>query len=307
MYRSTVQAILVKLETTYGVDAAPLPAQAIRAHDATWVPLEGEELERAQAQPYMGQGDMYIVGKHATMEFSVEAAGSGTAGTAPAYDACLRMAGLSPTITAGQDVTYNVVTSGHESASIYSIIDGKRYRTYGARANVVYEIEARKVPFWKFKVTGLFVPIDAAALPAVDFSAFIKPVPAEKAHIPLCTLHGYGVKFAKLSFDVGQGVKYRGLANDESIQTSTRKGTVSIDIEEPPIGTKDYYAAAAAHVKDALVVQHGTVAGNIIRVEAPKVQLGKPKPTKVDDIEHLQMTGRLNPDAGDDEIQFIIK
>ena len=302
MYHSSVLAILAKLETTYGVDAGPLAAQAIRAFDATWNPLEGTELERATAQPYMGQGDHYVVGKYATCEFSVEAAGSGTAGTAPAYDACLRMAGLSPVITAGTDVAYAPVSTGHESASLYCILDGKRYRTYGARADVTLEIEGAKVPSWRFKVTGLFVEVDAAAMPVVDFSAYMKPVPAEKAHIPEFTLHGYAAKFKKLTFGLGQKVEYRGLANDESVIISERKGTVNIDIEEPPLATKNYYQAVTSHTRGPLVLQHGTTAGNIIKVTAPALQLSKPKTAKVNNIEHLQWSNAwLNPVSGDDE------
>lgn len=34
------------------------------------------------------------------------------------------------------------------------------------------------------------------------------------------------------------------------------------------------------------------------------LQLGKPKTTQVDEIEHLDMPGILKPDAGDDEVKF---
>lgn len=96
------QAVLVKIETTEGVDAGPTgAANAILALNGELTPFAADTVSRDVLQPYLGASEDIPVGVHVVDAFDVEIAGSGAAGTAPAYDPLLRACGLSPAATTG--------------------------------------------------------------------------------------------------------------------------------------------------------------------------------------------------------------
>ncbi len=105
------RVLLAKIETTYGTDASPGNADAVLIQQAGLMlkPLEGAEVSRDLIRPYFGSNGKIKVENFATLEFSVELAGSGTAGTPPAYGYLLRACGLAETIV-GAAITGNTIT-----------------------------------------------------------------------------------------------------------------------------------------------------------------------------------------------------
>ena len=55
---------------------------------------------------YFGNSEQLPAGIHSELDFEVELAGSGAAGTAPAWGPLIRACGMSETITAATDVKY---------------------------------------------------------------------------------------------------------------------------------------------------------------------------------------------------------
>ncbi len=95
------RTILAKIETTYGVDSIPTgSANAILVTDLNINPLASDVVDRNLVRNYMGASDQLIANSHVEVDFAVEVAGAGTAGTAPAYGPLLRACGLSETINA---------------------------------------------------------------------------------------------------------------------------------------------------------------------------------------------------------------
>lgn len=95
------RAILAKIETTYGVDASPTGgANAILMSNLTVSPMEMTLVERANIKAYLGNNPSVLAAIYAKLAFDVEMAGSGTAGTVPAYGVLLRACGLSETALA---------------------------------------------------------------------------------------------------------------------------------------------------------------------------------------------------------------
>lgn len=88
------------IETTYGTDAVPTGANAILVRNMTLTPQEADLTDRDLVRPYLGRSEQLPAGIRARLEFEVEIAGSGTAGTAPGYGALLRSVGLSQTLLA---------------------------------------------------------------------------------------------------------------------------------------------------------------------------------------------------------------
>lgn len=82
--------ILAAVEDTYGTDAAPGGAHALRIKDAEVVPFEGQAIDRGYVRGYMGASEKTHVGVHRSAKFGCELAGSGVAGTVPGWGAVLR-------------------------------------------------------------------------------------------------------------------------------------------------------------------------------------------------------------------------
>jgi hypothetical protein len=78
--------LLAKSEVTYGTDPTPTgAANAILASDVTFSPMEGDVVKRNNETPYFATKSAVTTGFKSTISFSVEAVGSGTAGTPPAW------------------------------------------------------------------------------------------------------------------------------------------------------------------------------------------------------------------------------
>ena len=83
-------AILNKLETTYGTNSTPGAVNAIVGTNVSFTPLEAEEIGRDLHLPHMGHQGVILTGQYAKIEFDVEIAGAGAAGTVPKYGSLLR-------------------------------------------------------------------------------------------------------------------------------------------------------------------------------------------------------------------------
>lgn len=102
--------ILLKKETTYGVDASPEVAQAVKASSLNLTPLEGKEVDLANVAPYYGAGENRLTAKQAKLDFEIELSGAGTAGASVAYASVLEACGMSETITSGDDTVGTTAT-----------------------------------------------------------------------------------------------------------------------------------------------------------------------------------------------------
>jgi hypothetical protein len=95
------RAILSKIETTYGVDPTPAAgSDALLMSNLTISPLEMTLVQRQNIKAYMGNNPNVIAASYSKVSFDIEMAGSGSAGTAPAFDELLRGCALSATTLA---------------------------------------------------------------------------------------------------------------------------------------------------------------------------------------------------------------
>lgn len=95
------QALLAKIEATYGDDAAPAAANAILAKNLSIKPLEGQNVSRDLVRPTFGNDMQIPVGTHVSCGFDVELAGSGTGGAAPGWGVLMRACGFAEAILTG--------------------------------------------------------------------------------------------------------------------------------------------------------------------------------------------------------------
>ena len=95
--QSRKRLILAKNEATYGTDSSPVGSEAILVRDLNITPMESDTVSRDLVRPYYGATEQLQANTRVSATFSVEMAGSGTAGTAPRFDPVLQACGFSRT------------------------------------------------------------------------------------------------------------------------------------------------------------------------------------------------------------------
>jgi hypothetical protein len=179
------RAILSKIETTYGVDPTPAAgSDALLMSNLTVSPLEMTLAQRQNIKAYMGNNPNVIAASYSKVTFDIEVAGSGTAGTAPAFDELLRGCALSATTLAAPvsgTLTAGSATTGTLPASA-STVDGAYngmtiYVTGGTGSgqNAVISgyVGATKVATF---TTTLGTPLDATSVISIPAQVVYKPV-----------------------------------------------------------------------------------------------------------------------------------
>lgn len=300
-------AVLAKIEVTSGTDPVPTGASnAILVRNVTITPIEQEVESRELVRAYLGNSDQIIVAAWTKVEFEVELAGSGTAGTAPAYGPLLRGCGFLETDGAS-DVVYTPVGTGFETLTFYINVDGVLHKMTYCAGNVAFSLDARKVPFMKFSFMGLFLPVTDAAAPTAVYTAFQKPVAVNKANTTL-SLHSYAATVETLQIDMKNEVPYRNLINFEGVTVNDRKPDGSLSMEMVSVATKAWLTSIAAGTTGAMQMVHGLVAGNIVQIDAPTVQLFSPRFANSQGIQMLQANMVMLPGgSGNDEITITVK
>ena len=89
--------IAAEIESIYGTDPTPGAANAILVRDLNITPMQSDVVNRDLVRPYLGASEQLLANTRVGCTFSVELAGSGTAGTAPRFGSVLRACGLAET------------------------------------------------------------------------------------------------------------------------------------------------------------------------------------------------------------------
>lgn len=300
-------SVLAKIETGYGTDSTPTgAANGVQMKNVTFTPLEAEEVSRDLMLPYLGNQGVDLAGIYAKIEGEIELAGSGTAGTVPAWGVVARICGLAETVSAGASVVYSPVSDGFESGSIYWNHDGVKHVLLGVRGNITAEFAAKKHPVFKVSLMGLLGTITDAAIPATVLTAFKKPLIVSKAATTL-SIHGVASPAESFSFDMGQKVEPRFLIGDESIELTERSATGTAVVEAAPLATVDWFSKAKARTRDVLQLVHGTVAGNIVQIDGAAVEIGKPTQGQSQGILTYSLPLAFCPVSGNDELTITVK
>lgn len=300
-------AILAKIETAYGTDAAPTgAANAIQVSNVTFTPLAGDQDPNDVIAPYMGHQGVDLTGNYRQLEFDVELGGAGTAGDAPAYGPLLRGCGFGEGLTVGESAVYMPVSSGFESLSIYYQLDGGLWAMLGTRGKFTVDMTAQKKPRLHFTYSGLLGQTSDTALPVADYSAFIRPPVVNKANTTF-TFGGVTPPMGAFSIDGGQSIQPRMIVNYEAIEHADRQMTGSVTLDQVPKATKDWEAVAIPGTRQVLQLVHGTDAGNIIQIDAPSVQVGRFTQGNDNKIATNTLPLMFTPSSGNDELTITIK
>jgi hypothetical protein len=302
-------ALLAKVETTYGTDAAPTGANdAVLLQEAEITPMEAERIERPIIRPFLGARPFVLAGKRVQVRASVDLAGAGSAGSVPAYGPLLRGCGMAQAVEADVDVEYAPRSDGGESLTLVWNADGTQHKALGARGTWSVELRANSFPRLAVEYTGLYVAPTAVALPAVTLTAWRDPRPVGFTDTPVLTIDGYQVAAEAFSYSHGATVSFRDLVGRREVTITARTPTASVSIEAPALSAKNFFALADAQTPVAVTVQHGAAAGAIAEITLPQAQILNPRYRDSDGVLMLDLDlVPLPTTAGDDEVLLRIR
>ena len=345
--------VLAKVESTEGVDSSPTGnSNAILVSEMSINPLEGSDVSLAYVRPYFGSSPSIRVQDYVTCQFTVDIAGSGSAGSAPSWGPLLRACGFAQTLTAsavtgtaaagasstitlaagatddmyvgatihitggtgnGQsrvitdyvastkvatvhkawattpdatstysisaNAAYTPVSSGFETLTIYYNVNGVRHALTGAKGSVSFNMAANERPSMQFSFTGIYNPVADASEATPVYTGFQVPVPITSSNT-VAKIAGLitdgsntGVQMQSWSLDMANAVSHRQLVGSESVILTDRAPAGSVSLEATTVTFKDWFSYVRTSSTDPMFIENGTIAGNIVNIFCPKLQL----------------------------------
>ena len=292
--------ILIETESSYGTDPTPTGADAVLVRDLSITPQSSDVVSRDLIRPYMGASQQLLANTKVECTFSVELAGSGTAGTAPQYGKAIQACGLSETIAAGSSDKYEPESSAFNSVTIHYNIDGVRHKVTGCRGNLTLNAAVGEIPSLDFSFTGIYNAPDDTALPTPTYANQDDPLIFKNGNTSSFQLLSYAGALQSFSMDLGTSLVYRELVGGtKEVLITDRAVSGSVSIEAVLMATKDFFAAAVDD--DAalgnLQFTHGATAGNIVQFVSAKVDIGDVSYGDQDGIAMLEIPYVCVPDS----------
>jgi hypothetical protein len=294
--------LLAKIENPYATDPTLTGiANAMLAKNIVINPMEGDDTSRELILPYMGNQSTIPTDTHVVITFETELAGSGVAGTAPAWGPLMRGCGAAEVIEEDISVTYTPITDNPESAYLKLWMGGTLHAVKGSRGSRKLTTNAQGIPVFQWKFWGLYVAPAEVAPVTPTYTAWKKPLVVNKANTQF-SLNGIALVMRNFALDFNDQIAMRLLVNGESATLTDHNEQLDITVETVPVSTLDIYGLAQAQATVPVVLTHGVVAGNIATLSLPTAQLKRPtgyQPT--DKILEWPLSLLPLPNAGNDQ------
>lgn len=310
--------LLVKIETTSGVDAAPAAAtDGILIVDKVDIsPLEIDYASRNMLLPYFGGSQDLIAKVNSKISFSCELSGSGTAGTSapwgPLMQAC---ATAQASLTAPVRIEHTPVSSLLKTATIYLYDDGVLHKITGAMGDVSLSIKVGEVPRLSFDFVGAYAAPTAVANVSPTLTAWKVPLVAVKSNVIDITLGCTyatgaltgGTVFGSSGLDLkfaNQTTFFASLSR-EGADITDRKPTCSFELELTAAQEVQAVTDIFTNATTSLGFTLGSVAGNKHLIHLPAIARKSIKKSDKDGVRTLSFEANVLPVNGNDEIRII--
>lgn len=297
--------LLAMKQTAKGTPAAPVPGtHAILCRGLTPQPIKGKFVERNLLRGSKGNQGAIFASEHRTMEFEVELAGSGAAGTAPKFAPLLLGCDMSETITAATSAVYQPHGDEGDYLTLFVYMDGILFKMTDAKGSMSISLNAEEIPVMKFNYIGKYHAVEDAAFPTgIVFTGFQKPLTVGDTNTATFTIAGLGLVTKSFSVDLANQVAWSDLINDSGVRSPDRKPSASAVFEMTKVATKNWAEDVRLGTEMPLSVVHGLVAGNVVGITAPKLQFNQ-EPSLNDDGRKAMLNANfaVMPNAGNDEL-----
>lgn len=308
-----VKVLTAKKETVYGTDAAPtLAANAVVTRNFRASPLITDPLERNLDRGSFGATPIVATNRRQELSYELEIAGSGTAGTAPAWMEFLEACGMAPpALVAGTSATQAMAAAGTTPSSLtqYHWIGDQRRKGLGSRGTFSMDFTAGAYPFLAMNYTCLVPsvsPRDVNAAGEATLTRWKAPIEVNTDN-SLLMLDSYAVITRSLRIDAGVGITMRNLIGARYVNRGDHGVTGRLVVEAPSMAAKDYLGALSQGSIIPLALTHGVTAGNIVEVACAHTQITAINETEEDRKLMWEMDIRMNISAGRDDLVIVAK
>lgn len=285
-----VAVVLAKKEVTYGTDSVPVVAtNGILTRNYQGKPVDLDRIERNLDTRVFGALASVPSNQRRAISYEVEIAGSGTAGTAPAWmellEGCgMAAAALVATTSAAQQFALPGVAA--TSLSQYDFLSDQRRKMLGSVGTFTMDFTAGAYPFFAFQWMGLIAgatPFSKTAPAAVDLTRWQQPLEVNIDNTDVL-LDGYAAAVRSWKADAKVATSMRNLVGKRYVRRGGHSLTSTLVIEATDIATKDYIATLRTGALIEFALVHGRTAGNIIEMKSTKCQITDIAESKEDDI-----------------------
>lgn len=309
--------ILAKVETVVGTDASPTgAADAVLVSELSITPLEATNVDLAYIRPYFGSSPQLVATAVKKISFTVDLAGSGTAGTAPQLgDLLLGCAMAEASLSTPTRIEYTPISTSLKTLTIYAHDDGVLHKYLASMGTCKLSAQVSDRPKLQFEFTALDGGETATANPAATLTAWKTPVAMTKANVVDITLGATyttgaltgGTAYASrgLDIDFANSVQYTPLLSNESVDITDRQMAGSVQLDLTAANEVTFMSSVRANTLQSLALTIGTVAGNKAILYAPNVQLINPSKQDVNGRRLIGFDLRLVPSAGNDELRIV--
>jgi hypothetical protein len=308
-----VKVLMAKKEVTYATDSAPtLAANAILTSGFSAKPIEGDRLDRNLDARTYGATAALVTNERQTTSFQVEMAGSGAAGTAPAWMELLEACGMAPAvITAATkaEQRFALPTATPGSLTQHHWIGDQLRKSVGNRGNFSLNMTAGQYPRFSLNYIGLIpaaTPFSVSTPGAATLTRWKDPLEVNNVNTAL-TLDGFAAVMRSLQIDANVPLVMRNLVGARYIRRGNHAASARLRIEAPSIATKDYITTLRTNARVPLLATHGVAAGTITEISAPKAQLLAIDETEEDGVQMWDLDLLLTIDAGQDDLILTAK
>lgn len=313
--RKTV--VLAKIEATYGTDAAPAATDAMLISEAT-LTYQSNNKNRDVLRPYLGASEELVGDDNMQLSFTVEASGSGTKGTAPAWGRLLRACGFAEVVTAATRVIYNPVSADFSSATLVFWIDGVWYKLTGARGTFSFSAPIGDTPKLKFTFTGRYDGLVGTTAVAASMAAWKVPqmitnyntgdFTVEPTYAAGVITPGEIWASRGIEINVNNSVVYQPMlgAGADRVLITDRQTSGSLTLDLSAAKEAEFRLAVRNNSTYKISFTHGNADGYRLSFYAPRCQFTNPQIVDQDGVAMTSMDLRLMPtDSGNDELLLI--
>jgi hypothetical protein len=310
--------VTAKVQTTSGVDAAPTgAANAVLMSEGSITPLDAQAIDRSLIRGYFGGSEQLVGPASVKLTYAVELAGSGVAGTAPAWGQLLQGCAVAEgMLTTPARVEYTPVSTALKMLTQYYYDDGALHKLLDSMGNCTLSAKVGERPMLRFEWTGLDGGIAVVPNATGVFTPWKKPVAMTKANVIDITLGGtyaagalsggtvYNSTGLELNF--GNVVNFSAMLSTETVDISDRQSTATLELELTAAQEVAMMASVKANETQALGFTIGTAAGNKVLVFAPAAQLTNPRKSELNGKRLIGFDVRLVPVNGNDEWRIVV-
>ena len=310
--------VLAKVETTKGTDSTPTGASnaMLPVGEVSLTPIDAERVPRSVIRGYFGAPDALVGSTWMRLAFSVEAASSGTAGTAPAWGALLQGCGFTETVSTASRVEYAPASTGLKGVSLYMYADGLEYKFIGRVGNLNGAANVGGIPLLNFEFMAPYATPSTSTNPTPTLTSWQTPYLVSDANTADLVVGGTyttgvisgGTTYVSggLEFDMGNQISRLELigAKESVITDRNVTGTIkTLDLTAAQEITVQ--GLVTGNTATALGLTHGTASGSKVMFWVPSARLLGVTPVNLEGVWTSDVAFEAPPSSGNDDIKIV--